>query len=214
MTERVLRQSLRNRLVHWTIAASCLFLIATGIMQMPVAKRYGLDVLLGAWAADYDFTLLLHVAVGALFTGVCVFHLAIHAMEGDYDIVPKKGDTRASWLVMKAMLSGKEEPPAAKYLPEQRLAWAAFVLAFLIVIVTGLFKVAKNFAGWDMPDPILTWIAMGHNLGLFLSIVLFMGHMAAFLFKPNRHLLPGMWSGKVDADYARHRHSLWTPEKD
>ena len=94
MTKRVLRQSLRNRIVHWTIAASCLFLIATGIMQMPVAKRYGLDVLLGAWAADYDFTLLLHVAVGALFTGVCVFHLAIHAMEGDYDIVPKRA-TRA-----------------------------------------------------------------------------------------------------------------------
>ena len=42
----------------------------------------------------------------------------------------------------------------------------------------------------------------------------FIGHMAAFLFKPNRALLPGMTNGTVDAKYAAHRHSLWKPEKD
>lgn len=42
---RVQRQSLRNRIVHWSIALSCFALIFTGILQMPVAKRYGLYAL-------------------------------------------------------------------------------------------------------------------------------------------------------------------------
>lgn len=214
MSRWVLRQSLRNRIVHWGIALTCFGLIFTGILQMPVAKRYGLDRMLGAWAADYDFTLLLHLGLGALFTGLCIFHLVVHTLEGDFDIVPQKGDVRASWLVIRAMIRGEKEPPAQKYLPEQRLAWAGFVFAFALVIVTGLLKTAKNLNGWDFPDPWLTWLAMGHNLGMFLTILLFIGHMAAFLFKPNRALLPGMWQGRVNADYARERHPLWHPDRE
>ena len=65
----------------------------------------------------------------------------------------------------------------------------------------------------DFPDPALFWLAQLHNLGMALTIVLFCGHMAAFLFKPNRFLLPAMFSGYVDAEYAKHRHSLWRPQE-
>ena len=58
----VLRQSLRNRVVHWGIALSCFGLIATGILQMPVAKRYGLTVLAPA-TGDYFLTLVWHYGV-------------------------------------------------------------------------------------------------------------------------------------------------------
>lgn len=207
----VLRQSLRNRIVHWGIAFSCFGLIFTGILQMPVAKRYGFDVL-GDWTLEYFTTLPLHYAFGIVFSVLCIFHVVVHTLEGDFDIVPKKGDLARSIEVIRAMLTGDEEPPSEKYLPEQRLAWAAFVVTFALVLLTGWLKTLKNLAGWDLPDPWTFWLAQLHNLGMALTILLFVGHMAAFLFKPNRALLSAMTRGTVDATYAAERHSLWKPE--
>ena len=204
----ILRQSLRNRLVHWGIALSCFGLIATGILQMPVAKRYGLT-LIAPWTADYFTTLTWHYIFGLIFTFLCVFHVTIHALDAQFDIVPKKGDLVKSVAIIKALLTGQEEPPSEKYLPEQRLAWAGVAVVFALVIVTGLLKAGKNLAGIDLPDPALFWLAQLHNLGMFLTIVLFIGHMAAFIFKANRELIPAMFNGRVKARYVLHRHSLW-----
>ncbi len=205
---KVYRQTLRNRLVHWGIAFSCFGLIVTGILQMPVAKRYGVTAVFPS-TADFFTTLSWHYAFAIIFTFLCVFHLAVNAFEGSYDIVPQKGDFSKSIQIVKALLTGQDEPASEKYLPEQRLAWAGFVLTFALLIVTGLLKTLKNFAGIEFPDPMLFWLAQLHNLGMVLTVLLFLGHMAAFLFKANRFLLPAMFSGYVDADYARRRHSLW-----
>ena len=205
---KVYRQTLRNRLVHWGIAFSCFGLIVTGILQMPVAKRYGVTTVFPS-TADFFTTLPWHYAFAIIFTFLCVFHLAVNAFEGSYDIVPQKGDFSKSIQIVKALLTGQDEPASEKYLPEQRLAWAGFVLTFALLIVTGLLKTLKNFAGIEFPDPMLFWLAQLHNLGMVLTVLLFLGHMAAFLFKANRFLLPAMFSGYVDADYARRRHSLW-----
>ena len=48
-----------------------------------------------------------------------------------------------------------------------------------------------------------------HNLGLVLIIFGIIAHLAAFIFKANRPLLSGMFSGKVSAKYTIERHSLW-----
>ncbi len=205
---KVYRQTLRNRLVHWGIAFSCFGLIVTGILQMPETKRYGVTAVFPS-TADFFTTLPWHYAFAIIFTFLCVFHLAVNAFEGSYDIVPQKGDFSKSIQIVKALLTGQDEPASEKYLPEQRLAWAGFVLTFALLIVTGLLKTLKNFAGIEFPDPMLFWLAQLHNLGMVLTVLLFLGHMAAFLFKANRFLLPAMFSGYVDADYARRRHSLW-----
>lgn len=210
---KVFRQSLRNRLVHWGIALSCFGLIVTGILQMPVAKRYGITAIFPS-TADFFVTLPWHYAFAVIFTFLCVFHIAVHAMEGSFDIVPKKGDFTKSIQIIKALLTGQEEPPSEKYLPEQRLAWAAFVAVFALVIVTGLLKTLKNLPGIEFADPAVFCLAQLHNLGMVLTIILFFGHMAAFIFKANRFLIPAMFSGYVDAQYAKHRHSLWKAEKE
>ena len=92
------------------------------------------------------------------------------------------------------------------------MAWAAFAVTFLILIVTGLLKTYKNLPGVQLDDPWTFYIAQFHNLGFVLCILLFVGHMAAFVIKANRNLLPAMFSGKVDREYALERHSLWSPE--
>ena len=114
---------------------------------------------------------------------------------------------------MKAMFTGGKRAAQRKVFAERRLAWAAFTVTFALIILTGLLEAWKNFAGWDLPDPMLFWLAQGHNLGMALTIILFIGHIqAAFIYKPNRQLLSGMFSGKINAEYARHRHSLWKQE--
>lgn len=44
---------------------------------------------------------------------------------------------------------------------------------------------------------------------MLLIILGIIGHLAAFIFKANRPLLGVMFSGKVDANYIKERHSLW-----
>ena len=109
---RVYRQCLRNRLVHWGIALSCFGLIVTGILQMPVAKRYGLTQIFPT-TADFFATLSWHYAFAIVFTFLCVFHLIVHALEGDFDIVPRKGDFKESVKIIKALLSAGKDPPPA-----------------------------------------------------------------------------------------------------
>ena len=69
-----------------------------------------------------------------------------------------------------------------------------------------------NLPGVPLDDPWTFYIAQFHNLGFVLCIFLFLGHMAAFMIKANRSLLPAMFSGKVDRSYALERHSLWSAE--
>lgn len=204
------RQTLINRITHASIALSTFGLIFTGILQMPIAKRYNLIDLPGlSWAGDYWFTLQLHYWLGLLFTLACFWHITYHALRGEFDIVPRQGDWKASVVVIRAMISGKEEPPSDKYLPEQRLAWAGFAVAFTLIIVSGLVKTLKNIYGFDISNELYFACAMIHNAGLFLSIILVFGHLSAFIMKANRFLLPGMFSGRVDAEYVLHRHGLW-----
>jgi len=81
-----------------------------------------------------------------------------------------------------------------------------------LTIVTGIFKVVKNFPGIYFSDGLLNWMTMLHNLGTFLVIFGILAHLAAFIFKENRALLPGMFTGQVDLDYIKHRHCLWYDE--
>ncbi|WP_333721420.1 MULTISPECIES: hypothetical protein [Campylobacter] len=61
----ILSQSLQNRIVHWGVAVSTFMLIASGMFQMPVSKRYMINELpLMAWSGDYHISLIMHY-VGA-----------------------------------------------------------------------------------------------------------------------------------------------------
>ena len=110
--------------------------------------------------------------------------------------------------IIKAMLFGGAEPPSEKYLPEQRLAYAFIGFVLLLLIITGLIKTFKNLAGFNLSDSVYFWVAQLHNLGFALIIFGIIGHLSAFIFKANRPLLSAMFSGKVDAHYVLHRHSL------
>lgn len=174
---RINRQSVQNRVIHWGVAISIFGLILSGIFEMPIAKRYNVNKIPGfSWASDYILNLNLHLhyifACALIFFSV--FHVVYHVSMREFDIFPKRGDFKASFLVIKAMITGKDEPPSDKYLPEQRLAYLAIAGVILLLIL----------------------------------------HLLAFVPKANRNLLSAMFSGKIDAKYAAHRHSEWIKKDD
>ncbi|GEL08419.1 formate dehydrogenase subunit gamma [Salisediminibacterium halotolerans] len=211
---KVIRQPLSNRFVHWTAAISIFMLIITGLGQMPLYGRYlgpNPPALL-AWLQDYEVTLWLHYLFATVLIFILIYHIIFHALRKEFDIVPRKGDVKASYHLMKAMILKKEEPPSEKYLPEQRLAYAFFAVSLLLVVVTGIAKVYQNIAGVQPSNWFFVVMAAGHNIATVMIIMAIIGHLAAFIFKANRHMLPGMFTGKVDKEYVEERHSLWYEE--
>lgn len=211
--DRILRQSLSNRLIHGLIAVSTFALFFSGFGQMPMYGRYGISALPGmAWSADYRITLVMHYVAGAVLTFAVVWHIA-HALLGRrFAILPRRGDIKESAQIIAAMLGRGEEPPSHKYLAEQRLAYAFIGSMTLVVVASGLVKVYKNLPGVDL-DPMFLWVATAaHNAAAVLLLLGILGHFAAFAIRVNRALLPAMIDGTVDREYAEHRHPLWYRE--
>ncbi|MEL1133879.1 cytochrome b/b6 domain-containing protein [Desulfitobacterium sp. THU1] len=207
---KVLRQSLINRFVHWSTALSIFLLILTGLGQMPLYNRYNVTKLPGAeWLGDYFITVGLHYLAAVLLIFIAFYHIVNAFIRKEFDIFPRRGDLKESYLIIKAMFTKGKEPPSDKYLAEQRLAYLFIGGNVLLLILTGLIKMYKNVPGVELSNSLLFWNTMFHNIGTVLLILGIIGHLAAFLIKENRALLPGMFTGYIDHDYVKHRHSLW-----
>jgi len=211
--DRVMRQSMENRLVHWLVALSTFALIFSGFGQMPMYARYGLaDLPYMAWTADYHLTLTIHYVAGAVLVFAIILHLVSTIATRRFTILPRRGDFRESAKIIAAMLGRGKEPVSHKYLAEQRLAYAFIGGNLLMVTITGLVKVVKNLPGINM-DPTFVFLATTfHNASAMLIVLGVLGHFAAFAIKANRNLLPAMFDGTVDRKYAEERHGLWYRE--
>lgn len=198
---------------HWAVALSGLVLLFSGFGQMPMYSRYMVDQLPGlSWASDYAVTFQLHLWAGAVFTAAIAFHLVRNLAEGGWAIWPRRGDLGESARILWAILTRKPEPPSHKFLAEQRLAYAFLGGVSLVLVLTGLVKVAKNFAGVDLSYPVILWNTLFHNVATVLFLLGFFAHLGAFVVKANRALVPSIFTGRVDRAYAEHRHPLWTAE--
>lgn len=204
------RQSLSNRIVHWTTAISIFVLIISGLGQLPLYQRYNVDKLPGGpWLVDYMNTLYLHYIAAIVLVFIVIYHIVYHFIRKEYALLPKKGDVKESIKIIKAMITKGEEPPSDKYLAEQRLAYLFIGINVLLLVITGIFKMIKNVPGVDLPYWIVLWSAMIHNVATVFLILGIVAHLGAFLFKENRKMLPGMFTGYVDEEYVRNRHPLW-----
>lgn len=207
---KVLRQPLVNRLVHWSVALSIVALFLSGFGQMPLYKRYMVADLPGlGWTADYGATLLIHYLAAMVLMLAVAFHLGYHGIRRELGCLPRRGDVRQSILILRAMILRGKEPPSEKYLAEQRLAYAAIGGSVLVLILSGLVKVAKNLPGVSLDATVVAASTHLHNLAMALLLLTVLGHLLAFVIPANRKLIPGMLHGKVDLDYAEHRHPLW-----
>lgn len=207
--DNVLRHTLAVRLTHWTIAISGFVLLFSGIGQLPMYRRYNIIKIPGmGWADNYEITYVMHLVGAVLFTTAVFFHIVYHLRRKEFGAMPKKGDVRESIHIIKAMVTGKKEPPHEKFLAEQRLAYAAIGVVSLVLVITGLIKVAKNF-NIVLEPTFLTIVTLIHTAATPVFLLLVIAHLAAFAIKPNWPLLPTMFTGTVSRTYAQERHPLW-----
>jgi len=207
---KVLRHDGSVRIIHWMVAISTFILFFSGFGQMPMYTRYGLTKIPGLeWSGRFDLTLNIHYVAGMVLAFAVTYHTVYHGLRKDYGLLPRKGDFKESWLVIKAMLGFGEEPPCDKYLAEQRLAYAFIGGNFLLVVITGWIKVIKNISTYNFPKWSMVLNTNLHNLAAILLIAGVAGHLAAFVFKANRPLIKSIFTGKLDLDYVKHRHCLW-----
>lgn len=212
-SKKMKRQSFSNRFVHWLTAGSIFILILSGLGQLPLYARYNVDKLPGgSWWVEYFNTLTLHYIGAILLMFIVAYHIVLHLIKREFDILPKKGDVKKSYLIIKAMLTRGKEPESEKYLAEQRLAYLFIGANVILLLITGIIKMLKNTSAMTLPYEVIMWSTHIHNIATVLLILGIIGHLAAFIFKENRSLLPGIFTGYVKEDYVKHRHSLWYRE--
>jgi cytochrome b subunit of formate dehydrogenase len=208
--DKVLRHSWGVRLSHWLIAGSGLLLIFSGMGELPMYKRYNVTMVPGLqWSGDFELNLIIHYLLATVFTAAVFYHLVYHWRRREFALLPKKGDVGESVHIIKAMLTGKEEPPHGKYLAEQRLAYAAIAITVLGLVGTGLIKAYKNLGAIVIEPTVLQIITLLHTGLTMLFMALIVAHVAAFILKANRPLFPAMFTGRVDRAYAEERHPRW-----
>ena len=207
------RHSLTVRIVHWSVALSGLVLIFSGFGELPMYQRYMLTEVPGfGWAGNFSINLVIHYLAAIVFSAAVLFHAVYHLRRREWAVFPKRGDLRESLLIIKAMISGKEEPPHGKFLAEQRLAYLAIAGVTTLLLLTGMIKTWKNTDAIILPSAFLQSVTLIHTLMAMAFAALIVAHLAAFVLKANRPLLPSMFSGKVPSSYAHERHPLWVAE--
>jgi formate dehydrogenase gamma subunit len=215
LTEKnaVVRHSAIEIAEHWIIALSGLVLLFSGFGEFPMYKRFMVTQIRGlGWTGNFWIHLNIHYLAAIVFTGAAVFHILYHGILGHRGLMPRKGDGAASLKTILSFVGIGEEPKADKYLPEQRLAYAFIGIVSLVLIVTGLIKVVKNFPSVYLPPFIISWSTLIHTFATFLFLFGFVSHIAALLLRVNWPLVKPIFTGKVDLDYVRHRHTIWYEE--
>lgn len=211
MKNKIKRHSKIELLEHWSIAISGIVLLFTGLGCLPLYKRYYITDLPGfGWTADFYNVTVVHYIASIVFLSAVIFHIVYHGLRGDFSLLPKKGDISKSIKVLAAMIGLGKEPPSEKYLPEQRIAYVVIGFIIILLIVTGVIKVLKNLE-WIVLSPSFESInTLIHTLSGFIFMLALIVHVGTVvLFKSNWSLLKSMFTGYVDEDYAKHKHSLW-----
>jgi len=211
MKNKIKRHTLIEIIEHWSIAFSGIVLLFTGLGCLPLYKRYYITEIPGfGWTSDFYNVTMVHYIASVVFVAGVIFHIFYHGLRKDFGLLPKKGDLSKSIKVIASMIGIGKEPPSDKYLPEQRIAYVGIGLIILILTVTGIIKILKNLQ-WIVLSPTMESInTLIHTLTGFLFIFAFIMHVGTvLLFKSNWPLLKSMFTGWIDEEYVKHRHSIW-----
>lgn len=207
----VQRHSLTVRVTHWLVALSGILLLFSGFGQMPMYKRYNIVKIPGlSWSENYEITLFLHYIGAAVFTAVIIFHLLYHFKRKEFGILPRRGDLGESIRGLLAMVGLAEEPRHGKFQAKQRVIYAVFGGTGLVLVLTGLVKSYKNLGAIVLDPMMLQWMAFIHTIAGMAFMAMFLAHVAALLIY--RPLIPTMFSGRMDRQYAEKHHPDWQVE--
>jgi len=82
----------------------------------------------------------------------------------------------------------------------------------LILVFTGVVKVIKNLPYVYLSPSLITSMTLIHTFGTILFLLGVLAHLAALIFRVNRPLVKSIFTGEVNLDYIRDRHTHWYEE--
>ena len=202
---KILRFAKSERMLHWAIAGPFLVSFATAIVLVVIYNPDPSRPLRGFFAGLHRTSGVALIVLPMLATLQSRGDARIHfynirqAWTWVYD------DFKWLALMGLAVVNSKIE------LPEQGKFNAAEKLNFMMLMTTYPLYVATGLLMWITHLAVLAWIL--HCAMAMLATPLLLGHLHMALINPaTRPGLPGMISGFVDRQWAKHHYRRWYRE--
>jgi formate dehydrogenase subunit gamma len=206
VSREVLRFRRSERALHWSIAGPFMVCLATGIV-------------LKLFFNHLHPRLSIHTVLQWVhrISGAGLFLLpAWSALRHRKDLALYRYNVKRAWtwtlddlkwlaLVAPATLSGKVKlPEQHKFNAGEKLNFMTLMLTYPILVATGLFLLVPGIH-------IIAWLA--HLTVAILSAPLIFGHVFMAVVNPDTRVgLSGMFTGRVDREWARHHYAKWYRE--
>ena len=199
-TEReIVRYSLFERLLHWTVAFTFIYLGLTGLGLFTPKLGWLLAVFGGGQAVRAA-----HPIVGAVFVGAVL--LQFIKWYKDLKLTP--GD-RVWMKKMRDYVAGRDQdiPPTGRFNAGQKLLFKTQVALGLVLLLSGVpIWFPESFS-----RDLRLWSILVHSVAgvaAILSLVVHI-HMSVFI---TGGALKAMTQGKVSETWAKHHHGTWAEE--
>ena len=198
-TERIVRYTLRERVMHWLAGFTYLYLLMSGL-AFYTPQLYWLAVILGGGPTARFW----HPWIGLAFAAVTVW---MHQVwRNDMRIT----ETDRRWMreVRKYVENRDDEvPPADRFNAGQKYFYWIMAVATIFLLLSGLVMWFPEFVPWSWRG--LRYAAvLTHEIAALVTIGAFIIHVYMGLW-----MVPGgfraMVRGYVSPRWARVHHALW-----
>jgi formate dehydrogenase subunit gamma len=199
---RILRYVFRERLTHWIVGFSYLYLLISGLAFWS-PWLFWLTVILGGAPVSR----MLHPWIGLIFFfGVAQMYVMWSSQMHFTDV------DRAWFGSMNHYIQNQDElmPPAGRYNAGQKLLFWGFVLCGTLLLLSGLVLWFPERIPWDFRWLRYTAVIV-HALSALLTIGLFLIHVYMGVFA-ERGAFGSVIRGDVSIEFARRYHPGWYKE--
>ena len=189
-----------ERLVHWTLALSCLFLCLTGLAMMFHSLNSIANLMGGLTVTKY-----LHNFTGLLFALALILAIKMWWHEAGVFSMPED----LEWMMVAGgyLWHVDKVPEVGKYNPGQKMFFLAVAIFGAAMVVTGLIM----WFPLMFPAILVRWLFVLHALGFVVIFAFFLVHLyLGTIGSPGS--APAMFTGWVTRAWLRKQHPKWLKE--
>lgn len=205
--DRVYRHDVPARITHWTHGVGTMMLlisgIAMGLFFTPSLIAGGQQT----WnMMNLHFVFVLMFLFGTFYYGTNT----LLAPKRFKEHLPTRNAADYTKRHYGLLLGAKKFtfPPEAKYFESEKVAYLAALGGSLVIIITGLFKVAAH--SLDIPAGVMAIMTPAHDLATALMLLFFVAHVFFAAIAPfSWPVLGSMFNGYVSLEHAKHEHRGW-----
>lgn len=208
--DRILRHDGPARVSHWTHALGTALLLVSGII---LGTRFTPSFVTGDDSTALWFNV--HFVFALLFLFGTFYWLGNTIISrwrfGEH--MPTKNAIIYTLNHYGSLLGVKKctYPKEAKYFESERMAFILAIVATVLVLVSGLFKVLAHALA--LPEGFMNAITWTHDISAALMLLFFLAHVFFGAILPvSWKTLKSMFTGYLPLEHAKHEHAAWVEE--